>query len=192
MLLEPQLIAELLILGLAAGFLAGLLGIGGGMVMVPAVAWVLGAKGFPPEHIVKMAVATSLATICFTSISSVRAHHPRDGRHHQHAAADAQQSGEETGDESEQQEFGDQLRFKEHRQDCVASRPATGGQEKRCLQVPPDRHPEPGFRWARSTWCWVHLTRDDHAHQGMFQARALRALVQGNIKPGTHCRHGLL
>ena len=77
MLLEPQLIAQLLLLGLAAGFLAGLLGIGGGMVMVPAVAWVLGAKGFPPEHIVKMAVATSLATICFTSISSVRAHHKR-------------------------------------------------------------------------------------------------------------------
>ncbi|MBC7470807.1 MAG: sulfite exporter TauE/SafE family protein [Ramlibacter sp.] len=77
MLLEPQLIAELLLLGLAAGFLAGLLGIGGGMLMVPAVTFVLGAKGFPPDYIVKMAVATSLATICFTSISSVRAHHKR-------------------------------------------------------------------------------------------------------------------
>lgn len=77
MLLEPQLIAELVLLGLATGFLAGLLGIGGGMLMVPAVTWVLGAKGFPPEYIVKMAVATSLATICFTSISSVRAHHQR-------------------------------------------------------------------------------------------------------------------
>ena len=77
MLLEPQLIAELLLLGLATGFLAGLLGIGGGMLMVPAVTWVLGSKGFPPEYIVKMAVATSLATICFTSISSVRAHHKR-------------------------------------------------------------------------------------------------------------------
>jgi uncharacterized membrane protein YfcA len=77
MLLEPQLIAELLLLGLATGFLAGLLGIGGGMLMVPAVTWVLERKGFPPEHIVKMAVATSLATICFTSISSVRAHHKR-------------------------------------------------------------------------------------------------------------------
>lgn len=77
MLLEPQLIAELLLLGLATGFLAGLLGIGGGMLMVPAVTWVLGGKGFPPEYIVKMAVATSLATICFTSITSVRAHHKR-------------------------------------------------------------------------------------------------------------------
>jgi uncharacterized membrane protein YfcA len=77
MLLEPQLIAELLLLGAATGFLAGLLGIGGGMLMVPAVTFVLGAKGFPPEYIVQMAVATSLATICFTSISSVRAHHKR-------------------------------------------------------------------------------------------------------------------
>jgi uncharacterized membrane protein YfcA len=77
MLLEPQLIAELVLLGLATGFLAGLLGIGGGMLMVPAVTWVLGSKGFPPEYIVKMAVATSLATICFTSITSVRAHHKR-------------------------------------------------------------------------------------------------------------------
>ena len=35
---------------------------------------------------------------------------------------------------------------------------------------------------------WVHLTRDDHASKAMFQARALRALVQGNIKPGMHRR----
>jgi uncharacterized membrane protein YfcA len=77
MLLEPQLIAELLVLGLATGFLAGLLGIGGGMLMVPAFTFVLGAKGFQADYVVKMAVATSLATICFTSITSVRAHHKR-------------------------------------------------------------------------------------------------------------------
>jgi uncharacterized membrane protein YfcA len=77
MLLEPQLILELVLLGLATGFLAGLLGIGGGMLMVPAITWVLGAKGFPADYVVKMAVATSLATICFTSITSVRAHHKR-------------------------------------------------------------------------------------------------------------------
>ena len=39
-----------------------------------------------------------------------------------------------------------------------------------------------GFRWARATRHWVHLTRDDHASLAMYQARAQRALVQGNIK----------
>jgi uncharacterized membrane protein YfcA len=75
--LQPILILELALLGAATGFLAGLLGIGGGMLMVPFVTFVLTAKGFPAEYVVKMAVATSLATICFTSLSSVRAHHKR-------------------------------------------------------------------------------------------------------------------
>ena len=77
MTLEPLLILELAALGLATGFLAGLLGIGGGMLMVPFLSIILAAKGFPPDLVVKMAVATSLATICFTSLSSVRAHHKR-------------------------------------------------------------------------------------------------------------------
>jgi uncharacterized membrane protein YfcA len=77
MLLEPSLIAAFLMLGLVMGFLAGLLGLGGGMVMVPAVTFMLGLKGFDAEHVVKIAVATSLATICFTSITSVWAHHKR-------------------------------------------------------------------------------------------------------------------
>jgi uncharacterized membrane protein YfcA len=67
----------LLVLGAATGFAAGLLGIGGGMLMVPFITMILAAKNFPQEHIVHMAIATSLATIMFTSISSVRAHHKR-------------------------------------------------------------------------------------------------------------------
>ena len=45
MLVEPQLILELLLLGVATGFLAGLLGIGGGMIMVPFISIILTAKG---------------------------------------------------------------------------------------------------------------------------------------------------
>ena len=68
-----------LAIGLAVGFLAGLLGIGGGMVMVPMLVFVFTAKGFPLEHIMHLALATALATIAFTSLSSVRAHHRHGG-----------------------------------------------------------------------------------------------------------------
>lgn len=77
MTLEPLLILEMALLGACTGFLAGLLGIGGGMLMVPFITLILTSQGYPPEYTVKMAVATSLATICFTSLSSVRAHHQR-------------------------------------------------------------------------------------------------------------------
>lgn len=75
--IDLQLIVELILMGACAGYLAGLMGIGGGMIMVPFMAFILTAKGFPADYVVKMAVATSLATICFTSLSSVRAHHQR-------------------------------------------------------------------------------------------------------------------
>lgn len=60
-----------------AGLLAGLLGVGGGIVLVPVLVWVLQATGFPPAITMHMAVATSLATIVFTSVSSARAHDRR-------------------------------------------------------------------------------------------------------------------
>lgn len=63
-----------LAIGVAVGFLAGLLGIGGGMVMVPMLVFVFTAKGFPAEHMMHLALGTALATIVFTSLSSVRAH----------------------------------------------------------------------------------------------------------------------
>jgi uncharacterized protein len=75
--LQPQLIVELAILGLCSGFLAGLLGIGGGMMMVPFITAIVSNRGTPADLAVKMAIATSMATILFTSISSVRAHHKR-------------------------------------------------------------------------------------------------------------------
>ncbi|MBI1891993.1 MAG: sulfite exporter TauE/SafE family protein [Burkholderiales bacterium] len=73
--MDVVLIVALLALGSATGFAAGLLGIGGGMLLVPFMTMVLAARGFPEQHIVHVAIATSLATILFTSISSVRAHH---------------------------------------------------------------------------------------------------------------------
>ena len=76
-LLDPVLIAELAALGLGTGFLAGLLGIGGGMLMVPFITIIMGHRGVASDLAVKMAIATSMATMIFTSVSSVRAHHKR-------------------------------------------------------------------------------------------------------------------
>ncbi len=77
MTFEPLLIVELAALGLATGYLAGLLGIGGGMLIGPFMTIILSARGVPADLAIKMAIATSMATIIFTSISSVRAHHQR-------------------------------------------------------------------------------------------------------------------
>lgn len=76
-MIDWTLTAALLVLGAATGFAAGLLGIGGGMLLVPFLTLLFSARQFPLEHIVHMAIATSLATILFTSLSSVRAHHQR-------------------------------------------------------------------------------------------------------------------
>ena len=71
------LIAGLGATGAIAGILAGLLGVGGGTVIVPVLFWILSALGIVPEHVSHLAVATSLATIIPTSISSMRAHNKR-------------------------------------------------------------------------------------------------------------------
>ena len=63
--------------GCVAGVLAGLFGIGGGIVIVPVLEAVLGLLGVDPAIRMHVAVATSLATIIPTSISSARAHHRR-------------------------------------------------------------------------------------------------------------------
>ena len=66
-----------LITGAAAGLSAGLLGIGGGLIIVPILFFVFSHQAVPAEHVMHMALATSLATIIVTSLSSARAHHKR-------------------------------------------------------------------------------------------------------------------
>lgn len=67
-----------LAIGLAVGFFAGLLGIGGGAVMVPIFVLVFTAQGLPAEHVMHIALGTAMATIMFTSVASMRAHHAHD------------------------------------------------------------------------------------------------------------------
>jgi len=64
-----------LAIGLAVGFFAGLLGIGGGAVMVPLLVLVFTTQELPADHIMHVALGTSMAAITFTSIASMRAHH---------------------------------------------------------------------------------------------------------------------
>ena len=63
--------------GALAGVLAGLLGVGGGLVIVPVLLWLFTARGFDGSIVLHLAIGTSLATIIATSVSSVRAHHRR-------------------------------------------------------------------------------------------------------------------
>lgn len=64
-----------LLMGLFVGFFAGLLGIGGGLILVTLMVWLFTLQGFPEDRILHMALGTSIASIVFTSISSLRAHH---------------------------------------------------------------------------------------------------------------------
>ncbi len=64
-------------LGASAGLLAGLLGVGGGIIIVPMLTFLFSSQHLPDAHVAHMAIGTSLATIAFTSISSMRSHHAR-------------------------------------------------------------------------------------------------------------------
>ena len=64
-------------IGAAVGFFAGLLGIGGGAIMVPLLVMLFEAQGLPKDHVLHLAVGTGMASILFTSLSSMRAHASR-------------------------------------------------------------------------------------------------------------------
>lgn len=71
------LAAMLLAIGAFAGLLAGLLGVGGGIVLVPAFYYVFSAMGYDSPQLMQMCLATSLATIIVTSTRSVLSHHKK-------------------------------------------------------------------------------------------------------------------
>jgi uncharacterized protein len=64
-----------LAVGAAVGFFAGLLGIGGGLIIVPALTTLFIAQDFPSDRILHLALGTTMATIIFTSTASLRVHH---------------------------------------------------------------------------------------------------------------------
>lgn len=64
-----------LLLGAIVGFLAGLFGIGGGLIIVPSLVYLLPMVGVPSEHLMSAALGTSFATIVVTAFSSAQRHH---------------------------------------------------------------------------------------------------------------------
>lgn len=64
-----------LLMGLFVGFFAGLLGIGGGLILVTLMVYMFTVQEFPADRLLHLALGTSIASIVFTSISSLRAHH---------------------------------------------------------------------------------------------------------------------
>ncbi|MDI9313484.1 MAG: sulfite exporter TauE/SafE family protein [Hydrotalea sp.] len=71
------LIVILLSLGVMSGFLAGLFGIGGSMIMVPFLVPLFDHMNLFGDSTIKFAIASAMAVVCFTSLSSMRAHHAR-------------------------------------------------------------------------------------------------------------------
>ena len=78
-MIEIQWILSFLLLGSVAGFMAGLLGIGGGGIMVPVLTSIFLQQGMAAENVVHLALGTSMASIIMTSISSMRSHHAKRG-----------------------------------------------------------------------------------------------------------------
>lgn len=74
----------LLLTGIIAGILAGLLGIGGGLVVVPAMLWWLYQQGVDQNFAIQIAIATSLASMLLTSLGSLMAHHKKGAVHWQY------------------------------------------------------------------------------------------------------------
>lgn len=70
--------AAYLLLGASIGFLGGLFGIGGGTLLVPILLLLFDAQHFPAAHQLHLALGTSMATIVFTALASLRKHHQHD------------------------------------------------------------------------------------------------------------------
>lgn len=77
MMLLASLAGLLLVLGAFAGVLAGMLGVGGGIVLVPALLYVFGALGFDGPQVMQLCIGTSLATIIVTSLRSLSSHNKK-------------------------------------------------------------------------------------------------------------------
>jgi len=71
--------AAYLAVGAIAGYLAGMFGIGGGIIIMPVLLFLFDEQRFPAQHLLHLALGTSMAAILFTSLSSMR-------KHHQHSA----------------------------------------------------------------------------------------------------------
>ena len=71
--------AAYLVLGAIAGYLAGMFGIGGGIILMPVLMFLFDAQHFPAEHLLHLALGTSMAAILFSALASL-------SKHHQHGA----------------------------------------------------------------------------------------------------------
>jgi len=78
-MLSVEFILSLVVLGSFVGFIAGLLGVGGGGIMVPCLTALFLWQGWPKDSIVHLALGTSMASIVVTSLASMIAHHRKKG-----------------------------------------------------------------------------------------------------------------